>query len=224
MRNAAPGLGGFNPIERYGFYPPEYSQYDTQYKGAKEVIGWSWWDTVTYVSGTSTALVLFTATRATVDLSNMEIAGQLAAPKAFFTRAIRFYIKQRPRSVARAAAGAAQTGAVDNASLLGNTGVFSVTIGQKNYGQWPLWMLSSGGGAYGVIALEGATADPGGAADFGQLGLPDPRAVYTLAKPLFIAPQINFRVDLTWPAALTLAGGNTDISIILDGDLIRPVQ
>jgi hypothetical protein len=219
-----PPYTGFSPIERYGYYPPEYASYDTQYKGAKEIIGWSWWDTVTYVSGTTTALALFTSTRATVDLSNMEIAGQLAAPKAFFLRAVRFYIKQRPRSVARAAATNPQTGAVDNASQLGNTGVLLLTIGQKSYMQTPLWMLCAGGGAFGVIALEGATADPGGAADFGQLGLPDPRAVFTLAKPLFIAPQINFRVDLSWPAAITLAGGDTTVSVILDGDLVRPVQ
>jgi hypothetical protein len=205
-------------------YPPEYQQYDSQYKGQKEAIGWKWWDTQTYVSGTTTLLQQWFNARATVDLSNMEIAFQLAAPKAFLIRAVRFFVKQEPRSVARAASTNAQTGAIDNIALLVNTGVFTFTIGSKIYIQEPLWCLTCGGGPAGTIALEGATADPGGAVDYGQNGIADPRAVNTLAKPIFIAPQINFTATITWPAALTLAGANTPIQILLDGDLIRPVQ
>lgn len=216
--------GGFNPVQRYGYYPAEYKQYDTQYQGAKEVIGWNWYDTVTYVSGTTVTLTLFTTARATLDLSNMEVTGQLAAPKAFFCRSIIWYLKQRPRSVARAAATAAQTGAIDNIAQLSNTGVLSITIGQKLYGQYPIWRLCSGGGAFGAFGAEGATADPGAQSDWATLGIPDPRAVFTLAKPLFIAPQINFNVVLTWPTAITLAATDTTMSVVLDGDLIRPVQ
>lgn len=205
-------------------YPPEYERYNTQYAGQKESIGWKWWDTQTYVSGVTTSLVQWFNTRATPDLSNMEIAFQLAAPKAFFCRAVRFFLKQRPRSVARAAATNPNTGAVDNIAQLINTGVWTFTIGNKVYNQEPLWNLTAGGGASGIIALEGATADPGGAIDYGQNGIADPRAVNTLSKPLFIAPQINFSATLTWPVALTLAGANTDITMLLDGDLIRPVQ
>jgi hypothetical protein len=205
-------------------YPQEYQQYDSQYKGQKEAIGWKWWDTQTYVSGTTTALQQWFNVRATHDLSNMEVAFQLAAPKAFLVRAVRFFVKQEPRSVARAASTNPQTGAMDNIALLINTGVFTFTIGSKSYIQEPLWCLTAGGGAAGIIALEGATADPGGAVDYAQNGVADPRAVNTLAKPIFIAPQINFTAIIDWPAALTLAGANTALSICLDGDLIRPVQ
>jgi hypothetical protein len=211
---------GWNPYQ----YPPEYAQYDTQYQGRKEVIGWSWWDTVTYVSGTSVSLTFFNAMRATVDLSNMEVAGQLAAPKAFLTRAIRFFVKQRPRSVARTADTNPNTGAIDNIQQLTNTGTATISVGQKIYGQWPLWMLPSGGGAWGFIGGNGVTATPGSIVDYGVNGIPDPRAVYTLSRPLFIAPQINFKVDVVWPAAITLAGTDTPVQVILDGDLIRPVQ
>lgn len=207
-------------------YPSQYTQYDSQYAGQKEAIGWKWWDTQTYVSGAAgtTLLPQFFNVRATPDLGNMEVAFQLAAPKAFLLRAVRFFIKQTPFSSARAASGSAQTGAISNAALLGNTGVFTFTIGSKIYVQEPLWCLTAGAGAAGVMAVEGATADPGGVVDYGQLGIADPRAVNTLAKPIFIAPQINFTAALTWPAPLTLAGGNTPITIVLDGDLIRPVQ
>ena len=205
-------------------YPPEYERYNTQYPGQKEVIGWKWWDTQTYVSGTTTQLPQWFNVRATPDLGNMEVAFQLAAPKAFFCRAIRFFIKQRPRSVARAASTNPNTGATDNVAQLINTGVWQFTVGNKVYNLEPLWCLTAGGGAFGLLALEGATADPGGAIDYAQNGIPDPRAVNTLSKPLFIAPQINFTALVTWPAALTLAGGNTDLAFLLDGDLVRPVQ
>lgn len=205
-------------------YPPEYERYNTQYPGQKEVIGWKWWDTQSYVSGTTTQLPQWFNVRATPDLGNMEVAFQLAAPKAFFCRAIRFFVKQRPRSVARAAATNPNTGAMDNIAQLINTGVWTFTVGNKVYNMEPLWCLTAGGGACGVLALEGATADPGGAIDYAQNGIPDPRAVNTLSKPLFIAPQINFTALVNWPAALTLAGGNTDITFLLDGDLVRPVQ
>jgi hypothetical protein len=208
----------------YEDYPPEYEQYNSQYQGRKEVIGWAWYDTVTYTSGTTTAITLFNAIRATLDLSNMEVAGQLAAPKAFLGRALRFFVKGRPRSVARAASTNPNTGGIDNVAQLINTGVLSLNIGSKNYGKIPLWMLPAGGGAFGLIGVEGATADPGAAIDYGTNGIPDPRAVYSLSQPIFIAPQINWQVDLFWPAALTLAGGDHTISVVFDGDLIRPVQ
>lgn len=206
-----------------GQYPADYERYNSQYGGQIEAIGWQWWDTQTFTSGTTTSLVNFFNVRTTPDLSNMEVAFQLAAPKAFLVRAIRFFVKQQPESVARAASASVQTGAANNIALLTNTAVMSLTIGNKVYCQVPLWMLTAGAGPYGVIALEGATADPGGAVDFAQNGWPDPRAVYTLAKPIFIAPQINFNARIDWAATVTLTR-NQPLTLLLDGDLLRPVQ
>lgn len=207
-----------------GQYPAQYEQYNSQYGGQLETIGWSWWDTQSFTSASTTSLVNYFNVRATPDLSNMEVAFQLAAPKAFLCRAIRFFVKQEPRSAARAASGSAQTGATDNIALLINTGVFQLTIGNKVYAQVPLWMLTAGAGAYGNIGLEGATADPGGFVDVAQNGIADPRAVYTLPKPVFIGPQINFNGRIDWAATLTVVGGPIPLTILLDGDLLRPVQ
>jgi hypothetical protein len=207
-----------------GYYPAAYEQYNSQYKGQLEAIGWKWWDTQTYTSGTTTSLPGWFNVRTTPDLSNMEVAFQLPAPKAFLVRAIRFYVKARPRSVARAAATNPQPGGVDDVTQLINTGVFVLTIGNKEYAKEPLYCLTSGCGVFGFMSAEGATADPGGIVDFGQNGLPDPRAVNTLPKPIFIGPQINFSAVVSWPSALTLAGGNTALTFFLDGDLLRPVQ
>jgi len=201
-------------------FPPEYERYNTQFPGQKEVIGWMWWDTVPYVSAATTQLTFFNAVRATVDLSNMEVAGQLAAPKAFFLRAPRIFIKQRPEATVAAVTGATQTGSIDDIAQLMNTGVATLTVGNKQYGQWPLWTLLSGGGPWGMMQ----TGDIDVVVQYANFGPPDNRVPYVLSKPQFIAPQINFNVQITWPAALTLALGDTNICFALDGDIIRPVQ
>lgn len=203
-----------------GDFPPEYERYNTQYAGEKEVIGHMWWDTVTIVSGTTTRLTLFNAVRATVDLSNMEVAGQLAAPKAFLLRAPRFFVKQRPEATVAAATGATQTGSLDDVAQILNDGVATLTIGNKQYGQWALWTLLAGGGAHGIWS----TGDIDVVVQYAQSGPPDNRVPYVLSKPIFLAPQINFNVVLEWPAAMTLALGDTRVTFGLDGDLIRPVQ
>jgi hypothetical protein len=204
------------------YYPKEYRDYNTQYGGKIEAVGWKWWDTQTYVSGTTTSLPQWFNVRATPDLGNMEIAFQLAAPKAFLIRAIRFYVKQRPRTVSPASG--AGVGAFDNIAQLINTGTFTITVGNKQYTLDPLWTLTSGGGAFGAMAAATAVATTQMYVDYATNGVPDPRAVNTLSKPLFIGPQINFSGVMTWPAALTLNGGNTDLCVLLDGDILRPVQ
>ena len=200
-------------------YPKEYEKYSAQYGGQIEAIGWKWWDTQTYVSGTTTQLTNYFNVRATPDLSNMEVAFQLAAPKAFLIRSIRFFLKLRPRAITIAANGAVQPGALDNLAQLGNTGVFTLTIGNKVYNNEPVWCMTSGGGAVGVLAHSSSQV-----LDWGTMGVADPRAVNTLSKPIFIPPQMNFNGLLNWPAAITLEGGDTAIQLLLDGDLLRPVQ
>lgn len=209
------------PRYSYQDFPPEFQKYNTQYPD-NELIGWVWYDTLLYTSAATVALTFFNAVRATIDLSNMEAAGQLAAPKAFLIRAIRFYVKQRPESVATTAATNPQTGATDNIALLINTGVLTLTIGSKQYAQFPLWALPSGGGPFGFLSVNNILVG-GAMADGATNGFPDSRNAYTLTKPLFVAPQINFNVVITWPAALTLTR-NLTITVALDGDLSRPVQ
>lgn len=208
--NVGPNLPGVYT----GYYPPEYAAYNTQYQGNIETIGWKWWDTQTYTSGTTVSLTQWFTTRATLDLSNMEVQFQLAAPKAFLIRSIRFFVKNRPLAVTASGSPSNETGTMDDVAQLINTGVFQFTIGNKVYNMEPLWCLTAGGGAFGALAT-GSQA---------QNGIADPRAVNTLSKPLFIGPQINFTARVDWPAALTLAGGNTAITFLLDGDLLRPVQ
>ena len=202
-------------------FPREYEDYDTQYRGVKEVVGWMWWDINLYTSAVTTAIAAFTTLKATLNLSNMTQAGQFASPQAFFLRAIRVRPMIPLHVLTAAATGNIQTGAIDDMHQLVEHGVLQFTIGQKNYGQWPLWVLPAGGGVVPFMQ----TGDIDVVVQYGNNGLADARVVYTLTKPLFIAPQINFRVDLLWPAgALTLVAGNPNMWVGLDGDLVRPVQ
>lgn len=202
-----------------------YQQYSTVYPGPKEVIGWFWWDTQQFLSGVSLVLNYFGVIPATKDLGNMLQAGQFPAPYGFMIRAIRVHIKQQARIIARTASGQMAAGAVDNVQQLTNTGVLVFRTGSKDYGEHPLWMLPAGAGMYGILGADGNTADPGITVDWAINGVPDVRNAYTLGTPLFIPPLASFSIQITWPApAIVLAGGNTPITVALDGDLIRPIQ
>jgi len=194
----------------------------------REVIHGALWDTLAYATGATVALRFFNAVRATIDLSNMEIAGQLPFPKAFLIRAIRFFVKHGTFSQDVAAAAAAAVGAVQNVCLLVNTCALILTIGAKNYGTYPLRLFSAGGGVAGCGMSSLSDVGPAGAPQTGsisyaQLGSMKVSDVYTLSKPLFIEPQMNFNVDLLWGAAVATVG-NPNISVVLEGDLIRAVQ
>jgi hypothetical protein len=207
---------------RSAYLPDTYQKYAAKLGNKKEEIGWVYWDTVLYTSGATIALRLFNAVRATRDVGNMPTAGALPGDQGFLIRAIRFYVKQRPESMATAAAAAAQPGALDNISLLINTGVLLWTIGGKNYAEYPLWSLPSGGGVYGNIAVNDILV-AGAAADFGNCGYPDAGNVFTLTVPTFLEPNTSFWVDLVWPAAVALTR-NVNVCVAFEGRLVRAVQ
>lgn len=201
----------------------QFQQYKTQFP-ALEVIGGMLYDTVSYTSAATTVLTFYNAVRASLDLGNMEVPSMLTNNKGFLIRAIRINFRIAPRSVARAATTNVTTGPIDDCVQLLNTGVFTLTIGQKDYAEFPLWMLPAGGGIYGQAGLDGDTADPGLTISWVTNGEPAVNNVYSLSQPLFISPMINFVARINWPAALTLANGNTFVQVLFDGDLMRPVQ
>jgi len=201
----------------------QYNQYRTTFP-ALEVIGGMLWDTVAFVSAAINRLQLFNTARATPDLSNLPTPGLLTNNNAFLIRAIRFRTRNNPRSEARTATTNVNTGAVDDLAQLMNSGFFRLTIAAKPYAEFPLWFLPSGCGPAGIMGVDGDTADPGEILDQATIGVPHQKNAFVLTQPLFIAPMVNFSVDLQWPAAITLAAGNTNLQVVFDGDLIRPVQ
>jgi hypothetical protein len=215
-------LGGEGAV--IAILPMMWSAYNTRTPDGLEIVPWNLWDTITYTSGTTVRAALFNAVRATRDLGNMTVASMLPNPFGFLARGIRFFIKGQVWSINQAASDAADTGGLNDAQLLGRTGVLSLTIGTKEAFVAPLWMITAGGGAAGPLAVAGGEAT-NVSTSFGQIGIPDPRAAYTFARPLAIDSAINFDVVLSWPAgAVTLEQGNTDLSVVLDGELSRPIQ
>lgn len=181
-----------------------------------QIINWVWYDTQVYVSAATVRLAFFQTLQPTRNLGNMEIAGVLAHPKAFIIRAIRVYFKQTTILGTTAAT------AASDIALLVNNGSVALEVGNKNYGIWQPHMLPAGAGVYTEMTGAGGEA-ANEFVTYGQNGIPDSRAIYSLTQPLMIEPQINFNVTMEWPAAQTLTG-NLSVEVMLDGELLRPVQ
>ncbi len=209
-------------LDYAGDFPDELQKYSTMYP-AVEVVGWKFWDTQTFTAATTTSLPGYFDRRATVDLSNMVTPFQFSYPSLYFIKAIRMFVKQRARATSPTTTGN-QTGAVDTIAQIINTGVFTLNIGSKPYMQEPLWALTAGGGAAGMMAATGNFS--GGALyDYAQNGIADPRAVNSLPKPLLVPTGMPVVGAAFWPAALTtITQATVDITFCLDGDLYRPVQ
>lgn len=143
--------------------------------------------------------------------TNMQIGGALPGGFTLFVHAI---------SVVLAAETPAQS--VDVSKVL-NGGVLILSVGQKIQHQQPLVKLPGGGGITGV----GASAV--GATPLEQHvynnGVPDPRAVYSIAqKYVTIPPSINFDVTLVWPSGGVAIATALPITVLLEGVLQRPTQ
>ena len=193
--------------ERYGTMLPQ-----------SQIINWTLYDTLTYTSAATTLLTYFNAIRATRNLGNMEVASVIPHPKAFIIRAIAV----RPLRQSASVSGGGMIAAAD-LKLLVDNGWFVLTIGNKEYGVWTIDRLPGGGGVWSATSAAGGEA----ANEFSSIaehGTPQAGNMYTLSQPLLIDPNINFNVTLNWATAQTLAGGNVDIRVYLDGEMIRPVQ
>ncbi len=201
----------------------DLAQYATLTQGRESIHGFLW-DTLQYNSAATVNLVFFQNTQAAVGISNtnMQTPGQLPYPQQFLVRAIRMWLRQRPESINAVAATNIQTGAINNVALLVNTGLLIITHGAKEYGRYPLRDITAGNGPYGVLQVSNILIG-GAVIDYGQNGFPLSDEIYTLAKPLLIETSMNFAYTLQWPAAVTLTR-HTQIQLLLEGDLIRPVQ
>lgn len=192
----------------------------------QEIISAPIWERLTYTSAATTQLTFFNRVPLNDFAGNLLLAGQLPAGNYFLVMAVRFVPFPDTTELATAAAAPGTSdGALQDISALVRDGIGTLRVGDKDYGRWPLLMLPGGGGSWGSFGNVGT----GAAGEISQVqqggnGVPDPRAVYTLPIPLMIPPQYNFDVNLRWPAAITLTAGDTAVFMILDGELMRPVQ
>ena len=201
-------------------------KYGSMLPGGEEQITYALFDTVTYTSASSTNITFFNAVRTDKTKSNMEVAGQLAAPKYFVIFAIRLV----PYTVPSVQNTTTQTTAIINlwrdVFRLMFLSRFVLTIGSKTYTNMPGHMFPAGSGVsgFGAGMLFGVTTANKDFVMHASNGTPDIRNVYSLNRPRLIEPQINFQADLFWNAAVTLDAGDTEVQTILDGTLYRPIQ
>ena len=201
-----------NPI------PVEWSKYLTQSPIGLEVIPDQLWDTQTYVDNTSTELTFFAAVQANQALSNMTQPGMLPNPQSFLIEAIRTYFRVQVTTDDSGAAGAFAS-IYNDVVLLVNTGIFTLTLGNKSYGPWRMWTMPASSYAQGIMAVAGAEA-ANLAHDYAQLGGP----LWQLRPNLMIAPLQNFSAKLAWPAGAVNTTGNVVTEILMEGQRARGIN
>lgn len=198
--------------------PPEWNAYLTQKGSGLEVIPHMLYDTATYVDNTTVALSFFNAVRATLDLGNIKQPGLLPNPQSFLIEAIRVFYKVDTEVDDAGAAGFFPS-RIGDIIRMANTGILRLTLGEKQYGPFPLWTLPAG------TFLKGLMSESGGEAanlvhDYGQIDGP----LYGLFPNLMISPLQSFEVVLEWPAGAVDLTANVVTSVLLDGKLARAIQ
>lgn len=197
--------------------PQEWDAYVTQSPIALEVIQDVLFDTLTYTSGSTTELIFFAQSLASVkrDITNMSQPGMLPNPESFLVMAPRIFVKWVPTLSTTVAASV-----VGDLALLFNTAIVTFQFGNKKYGPIPAWMFSAGGGMDIRVAGAGAEATDE-FFSYGQLGGP----LFAFFPHTMISPLQNFNATIAWPSgAVTMGAGNPAISVVLEGQRARAVQ
>lgn len=192
----------------------------------EEAIGWTLWHRLAFVDNTTVRLRYFDAVPANKTLGNMTIASQLPNRVSFACAAIRVIPMLRPNIQLVADAIGVAVGLADDVAQIFNEGVLTFTVLNKNYGEWPIYMLPPGVGVNpgGNFVSTTAAFAAANYVNMPQVGQPDPRAVYSLSKPIAIPPQTNFNATIEWPVAINTLTGNIDLVVAFDGEIIRPQQ
>jgi hypothetical protein len=200
--------------------PDAWASYVTQVNLGLEVVPDVLYDTLTITSGagTVTELRFFQQTNVNLDISNMKQAGMLGNPEAFLIENIRIFFKV-PATIAASAAAGSFTGVFNDEVLSANTGIAELTIGNKKYGPWPLWMLPAANWVQGAISSAGATA-ANVAVAYGQLGGP----LYPLFPNLMLSPLQPFVMSVRWPSGSPALSANLVTEVLFDGQRARSIQ
>lgn len=200
--------------------PDAWTSYVTQTNLGLEVVPHCLYDTLFLQPGAvpgggtppnTTELRFFQQTNVTADISNMKASGLLANPEAMLIQSIRLFWRIPMTTVMDQAL--AQT-------LFTNASIALLQIGNKQYGPWPLWMLTSG------ARLTGCNV---GITDcfYNQPEGP----LYPLFPNLMLSPLQPFVFYIrttpqvgTGAISFPTAAGPVGIQINFDGQLARSIQ
>ncbi len=186
---------------------------------AKEIITQPLYDSADFTAASLGDTRYFNNTIATVGLlrSNMELAGQLPAPRQLLVQQV---------SVApwgTQAVAVASRLAVEDANLFVHQSVLTFTVSDKPYLRGPSVMFPSG------MGLDGFAATAVGGAPLEQhavhSGMAHPSARFMVAKPGQLLKQNeNFNVVLNIPVALAGLTTTIRVYVVLWGFQLRAVQ
>lgn len=179
--------------------------------GQSEALAWQLFDTQLYISTTTTQLTFFSASPANGFVGNVGGANGLPTPQYFEVYYFGLDTLRVPGNtdvwgdlwrVVNGAGGATLVGAP----------TWTFTLADKQMGPFPLRGLHGLGGVTGFSTRT--------TTEYGNNGGID--NTFCADGAIVIPPTQAFRVDLRWPAALTLSG-NTMLQVWLAGVLHRRV-
>lgn len=173
------------------------------------------YDTKVYTDNSTVSLNFFdSANVGTLDLSNMEIAGQFPAPQIFDIYGIFCDLW----TAAGVSTNAATAGNVNDIYLLMFTGRprWLLTIQQKNYGPYPLPSLHALGAPRAFLSQTVATVSQ-------QFASNDNCPGWNYNGSITIPPQTAFQFNITWAAAQDLTA-DWRVRIAMTGKLSRAVK
>lgn len=172
-------------------------------------------DTQTFTSASTTELNYFVTSSTDPTITNMQGPGVL--PDPWFLQIFNLGYDVIIDGTTQAGT---ETGALDDVAKIMMVGrpVFTLTISDKKYGQYPLSFLHTSGGAYGV-GYGTFTAEE--SIQFATNSVPD--GGWNWYGSVIIPPRVGFSVNVRWAAAQTLQGGNPPTRFWMSGILHRRV-
>lgn len=198
--------------------PLTYQQLDALSQPASanqpEALPWVLYSTKTFTSASTTTLQFFDgAEGADLSLTNVPAAGQLSEHEYFRIMSVGLDILGRPTTSA-----GGQLGILDDIHQIALTGLgrWEILFNDKKFGPFPISFLHGSGGAVGIgwgtfTAEESIEHANNGVFDGG----------FWVGGTYTIRPKMVFPMTMTWPAALTLAGGNPKLRAYMIGVKFR---
>jgi len=203
-----------------------------------EVTRQSLYDFTTYAAAGQTSLTFFQLPLGqggkTVADTNLELAGQLPAPKYFLVESLEIYLfpGDDPVTVANSAANdlSVVTNFANDTYAVEQSGSLNFFIGSKTYleeaplGRFPpKTRLET---EFGFGLSTGAAAAAANASQIsGDYAAWSGRPYFLDPYKILLAPTQNFNVTLTWPVAVALPSTvDARIGVVLDGVLFRLSQ
>lgn len=201
--------------------PDAWSSYVTQTNLGLEVVPHCMYDTLTIQPGTvpgggtpqnPAEFRFFQQTGVTADISNMKAAGMLPNPEAMLIQGVRLFWSMPMVTVMDLPLAQTQ---------FTNASVALLQIGNKNYGPWPLWMLTSGARLTGCNV---GITDCFYVLPEGPLYPLFPNLMLSPLQPFVFYVRITPQTGPTKVPTFPQDAGPIGLQIMLDGQLARSIQ